>query len=166
MKRRILALLPSRRTFVALASATALTAVASGCSMFSPVQTNVPYDPADGVSASVGPLDVRDLLLVGTGTGPAVISGSALNTGDQDLTVQFASEEGGATSGGAELQLAPREQVDLSTKGLTLNGITAKAGAVTNIMVNSSVGGQTVVGVPVLAPAGYYATITPAPTAN
>ncbi|MDN5791096.1 MAG: hypothetical protein L0H25_09550 [Micrococcales bacterium] len=147
MKRRILAQLPSRRMVAALASATALVAVTSACEIMSPAQTNVPYDAGNGVEATIDQLAIRGLVLVG-GSGPAIVSGSAINLGSDPLTVQFAAEK--SSGGGSELQLAPREQVDLATKGLELKGLTTKPGGIANVMITSSVGGTTVLGVPVL----------------
>ena len=55
-----------RRT-VAVLGGVAIATLASGCMVFNPVQTDVPYEPADGISAEVGDLSIRDLLLVGGG---------------------------------------------------------------------------------------------------
>jgi hypothetical protein len=147
----------------------ALAAVTTGCQVNSPVQTNEQYVPADGVPANVGQLALRDLALVGDGKGTVVISGSAINLGQQDMTVQIAAQadpNAATPPTGSELQLGPREQVNLTTKGLQLSAVTAKPGAIVPVTVTSSTGGTTVVKVPVLAPVGYYATVTPAPTGS
>lgn len=163
VKRRILAQLPSRRIVAALASATALVALTSACETMSPAQTNVPYDAGNGVEATIDQLAIRGLVLVG-GSGPAIISGSAINLGSEPLTVQFSPEK--SSSAGSELELAPREQVDLATKGLEFKNLSTKPGGIANVMINSSVGGSAVVGVPVLPPDLFYSTITPAPTSS
>lgn len=173
MKRRTLAPTPARRPStrrVATAIAgVALAAVTAGCQVFSPVQTNATYVPADGVPADVGQLAVRDLVLVGDGNGTVVISGSAYNFGKEPTTVQIAPQAGAdatAPPSGSEVQVGPFEQVNLSTKGLQLRDVKAKPGAVVPVVVTSSTGGTAVVKVPVLPATGYYATVTPAPTGS
>lgn len=168
--RRFLAPTPAsashaRRAAAAL-SGLAVATLASGCMVFNPVQTDVPYEPADGVSADVGQLALRDLVLVGGG-GSVVVSGSAINLGNEPITMQVAPQAGGgASASGSEIELKPREQVLLTTKGLQLDGIEAKPGTVVPVSVTSTPGGTTVVQVPVLAATGAYETITPAPTAT
>jgi hypothetical protein len=121
------------------------------------------------VPATVGQLAVRDLALVGDGTGTLVVSGSAINLGNDTMTVQIAPQAGAdaaAPPSGSELELAPREQVNLTTKGLQLSDVKTKPGGLVPVVVTSSSGGTTVVKVPVLPAKGYYATVTPAPTGS
>jgi len=167
--RRFLAPTPAsashaRRAAAAL-SGLAVATLASGCMVFNPVQTDVPYEPADGVSANVGQLALRDLVVVGGGGGSAVVSGSAINLSNESMTVQVAPQSsGGASASGSEVRLRPRQQLSLATKGLRLEGIEAKPGTVIPISITSTPGGTTIVQVPVLAATGAYETITPAPT--
>ena len=80
------------------------------------------------------------------------------------MTVQIAAQPSAtrdpstSPQGGSELQLGPREQVDLATKGLQLADVTAKPGTLVPVSVTSSTGGTTVVSVPVLPAVDYYAT--------
>lgn len=160
---------PSTRRVPAILAGVALTAVTTGCQVSSPVQTDNAYVAADGVPATVGQLAVRDLALVGDGTGAVVISGSAINLGNDPMTVQIAPQAGADASAppsGSEVQLGPREQVNLTTKGLQLSDVKTKPGGLVPVVVTSSTGGTTVVKVPVLPAKGYYATVTPAPTAS
>jgi len=173
VKRRYPALTPARRSSTRRVSTVlagvALAVVTTGCQVNSPVQTNTPYVPADGVPADVGELAVRDLALVGDGSGTVVISGSAINRGEQDMTVQIAPQaDPNATSAptGSEVQLGPREQVTLAGKGLQLTDVKTKPGGLVPVTITSSAGGTTVVKVPVLPASGYYATVTPAPTGS
>ena len=171
MKRRILAKAVARRPLTrqvsALAAGVSLVAVTAACQVASPVQTDVAYVPADGVPVDVGQLAIRDLLLVGDGNGPAVISGSAINLGNEEMTVRISPQpEQGSTStpSSSELSLRPREQVNLATKGLELSSVKAKPGTLVQMSVTSSTGGTAVASVPVLRAADAYATLTPAPT--
>ncbi|GAA2160520.1 hypothetical protein FHX52_3109 [Humibacillus xanthopallidus] len=176
MKRRLPAAAPAHRPFVrrALAAGAGLVVVGvtAGCQVNNPVQTDVPYQPADGVAANVGQLAVRDLVLIGDGTGPVVISGNATNKGTEAMTVQIAAQPSATadpqapTPGGSEVQLGPREQVDLATKGLQLTGVTSKPGTLVPVSLTSSTGGTTIVSVPVLPAVDYYATVTPTPTSS
>ncbi|WP_353509554.1 hypothetical protein [Intrasporangium sp.] len=155
----------SRRT-AAVIGGVAVAALASGCMVFNPVQTDVPYQPADGISAEVGNLAVRDLLLVGGGGQAAVVSGGVVNLGDEPIRVQFVpQEQAGSGGGGSEVEVGPRQQVNLADKGLQLGGVTAKPGTLVPVAVMAQPGGTTIVDVPVLAAQGPYATLTPAPAA-
>ncbi|GAA6527389.1 hypothetical protein [Intrasporangium sp. DVR] len=169
--RRILANSPapasrSRRAAAALGGL-AVATLASGCMVFNPVQTDVAYEPADGVSADVGDLAIRDLLLVGSAEGTAVVSGAAFNGGTEPVTLQVTPQGEGAGTG-SEIKLRAREQVDLSTKGLHFDGIDAKPGSIVPLAVTTQPGGTTIVNVPVVLATGPYASLTapPAPTAS
>lgn len=164
MKRRFPAQSPLRRVAASVVAISALT-LASACA--NPVQTDEPYNAADGVPATIGKVALRNLMLVSDGSGPAVVAGSAINEGDARVTLQLtpdaASTQGSAaSSAGTQLELAPYEQLNLSTKSLQLGGSSAKPGTLEAVVIRSSDGGSTIVRVPVLPPAGPYSTITPA----
>lgn len=160
MKRRFPAQSSLRRVAASVVAVSALT-LTSGCAMFNPVQTNQTYVPADGVPADIGTLALRDLVLVSDGEGTAVLSGSAINTGSDELTVQLTPQGQDGAGGGSEIKLGPREQVSLATKGLQFSDIQAKPGTLLPVAVQSSAGTQ-IVRVPVLPATGPYATVTPA----
>ena len=173
VKRRFLAPTPARRPSVRRASAAlvgvALAAVTAGCELNSPLQTQVSYQPADGVNTDVGDLALRDLSLIGDGTGPVVVNGSAYNHGKQDVTVQIsvqADPNAATPPTGSEVQLKPSEQVTFADKGLQLSQVNAKPGRMVPLKIVSSTGGTAVVEVPVLAATDYYSTVTPAPTGS
>jgi len=154
---------PHRR-LAAVVGLLAAAAVA-GCSTQSPLQTLVPYQPADGVAASSGVVQARNLLLVAAAKGdPAYLSGSLINTSTDTITVSFASQEAAATSQKAgSVQLKSLEQLQIET--ITIPAVAAPPGALASIVMTTPAG-QVLVSVPVLAPtAGSpYATMTPAPT--
>lgn len=163
---RVLRAVSPRRLAGAAVSAVAVVGLTAGCLVLSPVQTNQPYVPADGMPADVGDVALRDLLLVGGAGGPAVISGSAINEGGENVQVQVQQQAAdGTTSGGSEIALTPRAQVDLSSQGLVLSKVDAKPGALATLRITATPGGTTVVTVPVLAATDYYSTVTPPPTA-
>jgi hypothetical protein len=162
VKRRFPAKSTLRRAAASVVAVSALT-LTSGCATFNPVQTNEQYVPADGVPADIGKVALRDLVLVSDGKGAAMLAGSAINTGTEKVSVQVSPQgEGGAQAAGAQLDLGPREQVSLATKGLKFSDVTAKPGRLVPVAVRSSDGGTTVVQVPVLTATGPYATVTPA----
>ncbi len=164
---------PARRTLAVLGLAA--LPVLTGCGL-SPTGTNQPYDPSDGVSASVGSVQVRNLLVVGSQADqPGVVSGVLLNDGAQAVTVQVSS---GSTAPVA-VQVPAGGSVQLGAPGATAASSVAPqvavvqlptlgqpAGAVVALNLSSTSGGTTTVNVPVVAAALEYASITPsaAPT--
>jgi hypothetical protein len=163
VKRRLLPQSRARRAVAALITATALTATTAGCEVFSPTQTDVPYVPADGVQTDLGQVAVRDLVLVLTGTGGAMVSGGLVNGGSQSVTVQFTPQQETGSGSGSEVQVGPAQHVNLAEKGLQLSGVTAKAGSLVPVSITSSAAGTTLLNVPVMQASGYYATVTPGP---
>lgn len=167
MKRRFPAQSPMRRAAASVVAVSALT-LASACSMFNPVQTNVPYVQADGVPADIANLALRDLALVSNGSGSMVLTGAAINRGADALTVRVSPQggEGATTSTGAEFKLKPNDQVNLATQGLQFSDTGAKAGRLVPLSITSSAGGTAIVHVPVLTATGPYATLTPTAVAT
>lgn len=165
MNRHLLASSRAGRVAAASLSGLAVAGLTAGCMVFSPVQTTVPYDPADGNATNIGAVALRDLSLVGGG-GQAVVSGSAINEGDARVTVEVAQQASdGSVAGSSKVDLAPREQVDLATRNLVLSGVAAKPGAVVTLRITATPGGTTEITVPVLAADRYLSTVTPTPTA-
>jgi len=160
---------PSTRRVSAALAGVALAAVTAGCEVNSPLQTQISYQPADGVSANVGDVALRDLSLIGDGNGTVVVNGSALNDGQQEVTVQISAQadpNAATPPTGSELQLKPYEQVSLATRGLQLSQVSAKPGRLVPVKITSNTGGTTVVKVPLLPATDYYSTVTPAPTGS
>lgn len=82
---------------IALAAALALGA--TGCSLFAPQGTTVPYAPSDGIDVNVEGVDVRNIMLIADETGENfnVVFTAMNRTGeDQDVAVNFVSEDGGS----------------------------------------------------------------------
>ncbi len=80
-----------------VAASTGIAAVAAivlaGCNFITTQQTLEPYDPSDGVSTTVGDVQVLNALVVSDDGESGNLVFSALNSGsdDVDLTVQFES---------------------------------------------------------------------------
>ncbi|MDQ2781812.1 hypothetical protein [Lapillicoccus sp.] len=145
------------------AAAVLALAVLGACSTQSPVQTDAPYLPADGVPAALGAVQARNLVVVAQSKGATgVLSGFIVNTGDDTLSVTFltrADSEAGKLDG-PTVELGPRQQDRI--RGVQFAEVPVAPGALTEIVLKSSAG-QTYVTVPVLLPDGYYATITATP---
>ena len=155
------------RTRPMLAAAGVLSLVALGaCSTQSPLQTTVPYQPADGVAASNGAVEARDLLVVSSKKdGPGLLSGSVINTGTEPVTISFLTrtDSEAGTSKGTSVQLKGREQKRLET--VQLDKVPDAPGAMTAIIISTGAG-KSLVNVPVLLPQGPYATLTPTAVAT
>jgi hypothetical protein len=129
----------------------------AGCSTQSPVQTDEPYQPADGVPVDLGPVQVRDLVVISSGKGkPGVLSASLINTSDTEHRVAFALPESTPVFATAP----PHSQHELSNgTQLQLPSVPVVPGEVVVLTVQSPAAPTTVVTVPVLPPVGYYATL-------
>jgi len=147
---------------VAIGAAVALSA----CSTQSPVQTDVPYNAADGVPVHLGPVQLRDLVVVSSGKDkPGVLSASMSNTSDSEQRVAFALPNASPVFATApphsEQRLSDENQVQLES-------VPVPPGGVVTLTVQSPSAPAAVVVVPVLTPAGYYATLaaTAQPTSS
>ncbi len=107
------------RAVAAIALSGALALALSGCNMWMDVETQRPYDPSDGVSLTVGDLQLRNVLVVTEDGELGNLVGTAVNaTGDDiDFTVQWkvdgtyhevelTAEAGGSTTFGVDEQVA------------------------------------------------------------
>jgi len=156
-------LAPPVRPTLAVAGALFL-ALLGACSTQSPMQTAIPYQAADGVAASIGAVQARDLLVVSAQKGAAgLLSGSVINTSPDAVTVSFLTrdESEAGTSKGVAVQLKAGEQKRLES--VQLAKVPDAPGDLTYVVMQTSAG-QTLVNVPVLLPSGYYATLTPTTT--
>ena len=167
---------PTRRPAASVLAAPALgllVGALAGCGL-SPAQTTIAYDPSDGVSASVGDVQVRNLLVVGsTAEAPGIVSGVLLNSGTDAVTVTVAS----GTSAPVPVDIPASSSVRLGVAGtdpaatpapgtpgravVQLSSVGEPAGAVIPVTLTSAGGGTTTVQVPVVPPTNEYASITP-----
>ncbi len=148
-----------------LAPVVAVGALAlSGCQTQSPIQTDVPYLPADGVAVDLGSVQIRNLLVVADAkNGPGVLTGSVVNRGDENAQITFAVE------GGAPVTVstpAHRTQPISEHSQVQLSSVPADPGGLVTLSVQTATSGSNIVEVPVLPATGYYETLRPsaAPT--
>lgn len=111
-------------------SAMTLAVVLSGCAALSPMSTQEPYNPGDGVSLDLGDVAVRDLVVVGTAEGePATVLAFVVNSSPDDVTVTIASEGAAPATvdvpAGSATQISPagEEGVVLESLGVALGAM-------------------------------------------
>jgi hypothetical protein len=142
----------------ALAGVVAVT----GCSYMSPQQTTVAYQASDGVDASVGDVEISNLLIVSSAKGaPGVVTAQLDNHGSQDTTVSIADSDGKDST---TVKVPAGTAVLLSSgKGTqtVLSSVGVAPGSVTTLQLGSPAAGVHDVKVPVLLDDNYYSTITP-----
>ncbi len=131
----------------------------SACQTQSPIQTDVPYQPADGVRVELGAVQIRDLVLVSGGKDKAgVLSASVSNTSGEAKRIAFALPDGQPVY--AEAPAHSERRLSGATQ-VQLPAVPVNAGDVVTLTVQSPGARQTVVVVPVLAASGYYASMAP-----
>ena len=69
--------------------ATGLLLGSTGCAFISPQATLLPYDPSDGVSATVGDIKVRNAMAITEDGGNVNLVMVVLNSGTESAVVQF-----------------------------------------------------------------------------
>jgi hypothetical protein len=83
------------RLAASAALALGLALGASGCSMLTYQATTEHYDASDGVSANVGDLDLRNVLVVSEDGVDGNLVMTVVNTGEDDVTLGVQFGEGG-----------------------------------------------------------------------
>lgn len=151
----------SRRALRTAVAGSTLALTLSACQWTAPITTMKSYDPGDGVSAQVGPLKVNNLMVVAEQQGgPGTVLGVASNSGDQPVQVAVSTVEAGQQGdAGTPVQVPAYGMQELTqaqgSTATTLPSVQAPPGTLVQLLVRTQ-SGQTVVEVPVLAPAGYY----------
>ncbi len=150
-------------------AALALGLGVSACQMSSPVQTTHIYSPADGVLINAGNLEIADLLVVSEGAGaPGVVSGYAVNTGREPMTVEVSMTVDGAPqplSPGVEVGAGDAVRLDGGPgedagqgggEPVMIPQVTSLPGETLTLRVSTSAGEVVSTPVPVLAPESPY----------
>ena len=156
---------PRHRLRAVLGAAVLGSTLLGGCAVFSPVQTDYAYQAADGVNATFGDLDVRNLAVVADAKdAPGALVGQLVNTSTEDIDVSLSSEG----SEPVEVTVPRHGTVSLGEGGesATLSTVPAAPGEVVTIAIATSGTGQNVLTTPVLPPLGYYEDFTPAPASS
>lgn len=133
----------------------------SACQWNSEITTMKQYDPADGVSATLGNLRVNNLIVIADQKGgPGKVLGLAINGTDQPAQVAVSAVD--AAQGGpaaAQLQVPAHSSQQLTEpdggRATSIPTVQVPPGAMMQLLVQTNMG-QTVVDVPVLPPQGYY----------
>jgi hypothetical protein len=166
----------SRRAASVVLAAIVLLGTA-GCSFFAPQTTLKPYNPSDGVGATVGDIVVSNALLLSSDGKTGSLLVNLINDGDRDVTVKFqydATVDGTAAKVNTGVVVDPGAATSFGGSGeqkFYLDGISTKPGELFPIYVQY--GQQT--GKELLVPVldgtlpqytNLMPTAAPSPTAN
>ena len=96
---RFTAMNRARRGKLALtAGALGVGLLASGCSASNSQQTTAEYQQSDGINADLGPLELRNMLIVSAGEDqPGRVIGAVYNSSSQDVKLTVNGAEGSQT---------------------------------------------------------------------
>ncbi|TWP38876.1 hypothetical protein [Leekyejoonella antrihumi] len=160
-------LFPARPALGALGLAVSATML-SGCMYLSPAQTTQSYDPADGTIATVGSLQLSDVLVVASAKGArGALIGMVTNNGQSEVKLTISPQGGAGQSVTIPAQTAVR--LDGKTSGdsktkikpVTVAKVTAAPGKPMTITFTTSKAGATPIQVPVLLSQGIYGSASP-----
>ncbi len=155
------------RIATTIALAAALAAALAGCTYVTPQASLEPYEPSDGVSASVGDVDVRNAMIISEDGISGNLVFHAVNSGSEDveLTVQY-EVAGTKTDITIDVPADSTTDVGYGDDGqVFLNGILEKPGGLLALyfQYGDNIGQQ--VEVPVLdGSLTEYADLVPTPT--
>jgi len=96
---RFTAMTRAQRGKMALAAAAlGVGMLTSGCGYTNPQQTSEQYQSSDGIIADLGPLQLRNILIISTGEDqPGRLIGAVYNSSSQDVTLTVKGAEGSQT---------------------------------------------------------------------
>lgn len=136
------------------------TLLATGCAVFSPIQTDYAYIPADGVDLSIPGLTFRNLVVVADEEGgPGTLVGQAVNETAQAIDVTFALEGSSGTS--TSIASYSDDAISLGSTPVTIGPVPEPPGSMMPLLVTTQEAGQNVVVVPVLPSTRYYDQFAP-----
>lgn len=165
---------PGRRWWApAVAMTFVLGLVLSACGFN--VQTNLPYTPADGVNASVGTVQIRNLMILSRAEGQGYLSGTLSSPDHDSLTavtgtvIKSDGSNGGAITATIPSPVSLGDNVGVILTGqpqfVTLTGAGLTAGYTADLTLQFSSAGSITLRVPVVdGNHPYYATVTPSAT--
>lgn len=155
------------RIATSIALAAALAATLAGCNFVTPQASLEPYEPSDGVSASVGDVDVRNAMIISEDGISGNLVFHAINSGSSDVELLVQYEVAG-TKTDITIDLPADTTTDVGYGGdgqVFMNGILEKPGGLLALyfQYGDKVGHQ--VEVPVLdGSLPEYTDLIPTPT--
>ncbi len=139
----------------------------SGCQSFSPVTTEIRYEPSDGVAVDMEGVEVLNLLVVAESEGATgILSGYVVNETSDPVTLTITTDPAGAQN--TEVEVPPGTLRldgggDTERDPVTIESVSQAPGAMVPVSIHTPAAGQTRTQAPVLLPDGPYATLTPSP---
>ncbi len=155
------------RAVVSIALAGAVLSGLTACNFFSPQTTLERYDPSDGVSGSLGDLEVRNALLVTTDGTRASLVVSVVNSTDSIRTLEIQYDSGSTRATTTVFAAANAiTQIGGGTGAqVVLEDVEAPAGALLPLYFQSGDAEGQELQVPVLdGTLGTYTGLTPGPS--
>lgn len=150
---------PRQAGIVLVASLSVLGA--TGCQAVNPQATQMSYDASDGVSASVGDVQARNLFVAAAAEGaPGRLGGAFFNDADREITVTLRSAAGTQV----QLKLPAKASYYLKQEpNVNIDGVSQPPGALIDMtMTESDSGASTKMWVPVIdSTLAEYRTIVP-----
>jgi hypothetical protein len=144
-------------TALRLSAVAAATLLASGCAVFSPVQTDEPYIPADGVPFNMPGLSLRNLAIVtGANGGPGVVVGQVVNESPKAVDVTFGIQGGAQASASTAVPANSGDTITDESRKVEISNVGVPAGSMVNLTITTAEAGQNVVLVPVLLDNRFY----------
>ena len=144
-------------TVLRLPAVAAAVLLVSGCGVFSPVQTDKPYIPADGVPFTIPGLALRNLAVVtGTDADSGVLIGQIVNETGSAVEVAFGIQGGAQANAPTTVAAYSGDTISDSADQVELSGVPAPPGAMVTLTVTTREAGVNVVQVPVLLDDRFY----------
>jgi hypothetical protein len=173
MQRARRAAVPLASSLVGTLAGGALAVGLVGCSALSPATIATPYAAADGVNGSLtnaadgSTVELRNMLIVAGAAGSGLVVGTLANSGQSAVQVLIGLQQTGTGTGPAPTRIAVPAggAVQLGVGGpaqVVLTGVPV-AGRVAALTAQTTGGGTVDLTVPVMAPEGFYSTLTPPP---
>ncbi len=150
---------------VSAALAGALLLGTTGCTFVAEIATLEEYDPSDGVGATIGDVQVRNMLAITEDGTRAALVFSGNNTGQDDVQLSVSLTEGGASAQRVSLPAGELTPVGSGTTQLVLEGLDVVPGSLLPDYVQYGSEPGRLLNVPVLdAALEEYAALLPSPT--
>lgn len=109
----------------------------TGCGYINPQQTSQQYSPADGTRTDLGPLQLRNFIIVSDGAGkPGRVLGAVYNTSSKDVVLTIKGTDGAQT----QVPVKPNSHTMLndSAAAAILNPAGAAPGAIAEVTISES----------------------------